>query len=75
MGRKDGRTITKSGIEELDNALISDRIGLATVSHVVVYGALLRVGILVDSRFGAYSRCGTTRFCALSVLLSTLAAH
>lgn len=129
VGRKDGRSITKSGIEELDNALISDRVGLvaariselayqssfdpekrtgevpinvslistrefsrvietmkdiflaglgisdlvaiasegeqlgevivppskvglATVSHVVVYGALLRVGILVDSRFG-----------------------
>jgi repressor of nif and glnA expression len=129
VGRKDGRVITKSGIEELDSALISDRVGLvttrisklayqssfdpekrtgevpinvslistqefsraievmkdiflaglgisdlvavasegeqlgevivppgkvglATVSHVVVYGALLRVGILVDSRFG-----------------------
>ncbi len=128
-GWKDGRSITKSGIEELDSALISDRVGLvatriselayqssfdpgkrtgelpvnmslistqefsraiavmkdiflagltisdlvavasegeqlgevivppgkvglATVSHVVVYGALLRVGILVDSRFG-----------------------
>ena len=152
VGRKDGRSITKSGIEELNSALISDRIGLvatriselayqssfdpengagevpinvslisrrefsraiavmkdillaglgasdlvtvaaegeqlgevivppgkvglATVSHVVVYGALLRVGIPVDSRFGAYSRCGTTRFCALSVLLSTLVAH
>lgn len=129
VGRKDGRSITKSGIEELDSALISDRVGLAatriselayqssfdpekrtgevpinvslisrqefsraiaamkdiflaglaisdlvavaaegeqlgevivppgkvglaTVSHVVVYGALLRVLILVDSRFG-----------------------
>ena len=129
VGRKDGRSITKSGIEELDSALISDRVGLvaariselayqssfdpekrtgevpinvslisrqefsraiavmknillarltisdlvavaaegeqlgavivppgkvglATVSHVVVYGALLRAGILVDSRFG-----------------------
>lgn len=128
-GLKDGRSITKSGIEELDSALISDRVGrvaarigelayqssfdperrtgevpvnvsliprqklsraiavikdilpaglgasdlaavaaegeqlgevivppgkagLATVSHVVVYGALLRAGILVDSRFG-----------------------
>ncbi len=129
MGRKDGRLITRSGLEELRSALVGDRIGsvatkiemlsyqssfdpekrtgevpinlslfpndkfsqalevmkgvfgaelfisnlvavasegeglgevivpkgkvgLATVSHVVVYGALLRVGILVDSRFG-----------------------
>ncbi len=129
MGRRDGRIITRSGLEELGNALVGDRIGsvatkiemlsyqssfdtekrtgevpinlslfpndkfsqalevrkgvfdaelcisdlvavaaageqlgevivppskvgLATVSHVVVYGALLRVGILVDSRFG-----------------------
>ncbi len=129
VGRKDGKAITESGIEELGSALISDRVGLvttrisklayqssfdpekrigevpinvsliskqefsrvieamkdtflsglgisdlvaivsegeqlgevivppgkvglATVSHVVVYGALLRVGILVDSRFG-----------------------
>ena len=62
--------------EQLGEMIVPpSKIGLATVSHVVVYGALLRVGIPVDSRFGAYSRCGTTRFCALSVLLSTLAAH
>ncbi len=30
VGRKDGRSITKSGIEELDSALISDRVGLVT---------------------------------------------
>ncbi len=129
VGRKDGRLITKSGIEELGGALLSDRVGLvttkiwtlasqtcfdlekrtgqvpinvslfsqdefgramramkgsflarlgigeliaiapegeklgdlivppgkvglATVSHIVVCGALLRAGIPVDSRFG-----------------------
>lgn len=129
VGRKDGRSITESGIEELGNALVSDRVGLvtnkigtltyqssfdpktrigkvpinvslfsrkelsqvkeaiketflagfgtsdlvaiasegeklggvvvpsdmvglATVSHVVVYGALLKAGIPVDFRFG-----------------------
>jgi repressor of nif and glnA expression len=129
VGRKDGRSITESGIEELSSALVSDRVGLvitkigrlayqstfnpaerrgevpvnvslfprkdfrravgliketfvagygihdlvaiasegerigevlvpagrvglATVSHVVVYGSLLRAGIPVESKFG-----------------------
>lgn len=129
VGRKDGRSITKSGLEELGSALVSDRmglvltrietlayqsslaprktlgkvpinvslfasdkfrqavevmrdaflaklgisdlvaiayagdklgevmvpqgkVGLATVSHVVVFGALLRAGVPADSRFG-----------------------
>ena len=129
VGKKDGRSITKSGLEELGSALVSDRVGLmttkietlayqssfdpekrigevpinvslfsreefsqaieamkdafltglaisdlvaiasegeklgevivppgkvglATVSHIVVCGALLRAGIPVDSRFG-----------------------
>jgi repressor of nif and glnA expression len=30
-GRKDGRIITKSGIEELDSALVADRLGLVNV--------------------------------------------
>jgi repressor of nif and glnA expression len=28
IGRRDGRAITKSGVEELDSALVSDRVGL-----------------------------------------------
>jgi repressor of nif and glnA expression len=30
VGRKDGRLITKSGIEEIHNALVADRVGLMT---------------------------------------------
>ena len=30
IGRKDGRSITKSGLEELGSALVSDRVGLMT---------------------------------------------
>lgn len=30
IGRRDGRAITKSGIEELDSALVGDRVGLIT---------------------------------------------
>jgi repressor of nif and glnA expression len=30
VGRKDGRLITKSGIEEINNALVADRVGLMT---------------------------------------------
>lgn len=33
-------------------AVPPDKVGLATVSHVVVYGALLKAGIPVDPRFG-----------------------
>ena len=30
VGRRDGRSITRSGLEELDSALVSDRVGLVT---------------------------------------------
>ena len=38
IGRRDGRAITKSGVEELDSALVGDRVGLvATKMEMLAY--------------------------------------
>lgn len=44
IGRRDGRSITNSGIEEVNNALISDRVGLMlTKINSIVYKCSFKI--------------------------------
>ncbi len=49
---RDGWIITEYGLTELKRALVSDKVGLATVCSIAVNGALLKASVPVNSKFG-----------------------